>query len=231
MTSTASQEAIEQAARAWDGYYDPPWSLPGMVNHLIKRKVASWAGRLRHGARVLDIGCARGDLPDLIGQKRPDLELVGIDLSPGMARLAKRKFGRLHIAQADGTRLPFAERTFDLVMVMHTLSNLDPEWTAPALLREACRVSRLWIIAEIKVPRILQLQLTIREALVRIPGMRWLARVLFAALPPTLKAEVYIHRPEVLLAGLQEYGRLRPWPLLPTPTRAHLLSRLDSARR
>lgn len=232
MTSMASQEIIEHAAREWDGYYAPPWSLPSLVNLLIKRQVASWASRLPHGARVLDIGCARGDLLDRIGQQRPDLELVGVDLSPGMAQLAKRQFGRLHIAQADGTLLPFPDRTFDLVTVIDWLSNLDPERAAPALIREACRVSRSWVVAEIKVPSILRLQLAIRETLLRLPGMRWLARLLFAALPPTLQAEVYVHphRPEVLLAGLQEYGQLRPWPLLPSPTRVHLLSRPDSPR-
>jgi ubiquinone/menaquinone biosynthesis C-methylase UbiE len=230
MTSKASQETIEWAAREWNGYYDSRWSLPTMVNILLKRKVAAWANQLPHGAQVLDIGCARGDLLDRIGQKRPDLELVGVDLSSGMAKLAKRQFGRLHIAQADGTLLPFADQSFDLVLIMHTLSNLDPERAAPALLREACRVSRSWVVAEIKVPSILQLQLAIRETLVRIPGLRWLARLLFAALPPTLKADVYIHRPKVLLAGLREYGRLRPWPVLPTPTYAHLLSQADSPR-
>ena len=68
---------------------------------------------------------------------------------------------QLRIAQADGTVLPFADRTFHAVIIMHPLSNLNPE-LASAMVHEACRVSGSWVIAEIKDPAILRLQLAIR---------------------------------------------------------------------
>ena len=231
MTQKDSQEAIELAATEREGNYDPPWSLPALVNTLLKRKLASWALELPQGSRVLDIGCARGDLLHLIGKNRPDLELVGVDLSAGMAALAKRRSSRLKIFQADGTRLPFADETFDLVIVMHLLSNLDPERVAPALVREAYRVSRSWMCTEIKVPAILNMQLTIRKVLLGIPGLRLLARFLFA-LPPASSPpiDVYVHQPETLLSGMAERGRIRPWSLLPVPSRMHLVLRREHLR-
>ena len=87
MTQKESQEAIELAATEREGYYDPPWSLPALVNTLLKRKLASWALELPQDSRVLDIGCARGDLLHLIGKNLADLELVGVDRSREWRRL------------------------------------------------------------------------------------------------------------------------------------------------
>lgn len=221
---------MELAARLRGGHYDPPWSLPVIVNAFLKRQLALWlAQRLRKGARVLDLGCARGDLLEQISVKRPDLELVGVDLAPTMAQIAAKRSKSLLIAQADGTRLPFADGTFDVVIIMHLLSNLDPERSAPALVRDAYRVSRGWVFAELKVPAVLNLQLLIRRFLLSIPGGRGLGRFLFALPPKSYPSiDVYVHHPQILLANYEERGLLRPWPLLPVPTRVHIIHKPES---
>ena len=40
------------------------------------------------GCRVLDVGCGGGRHAAMIGDERPDLEIVGIDLSPGQVARA-----------------------------------------------------------------------------------------------------------------------------------------------
>jgi SAM-dependent methyltransferase len=88
------------------------------------------------GARVLEVGCGGGQLLQALAARRPDLRLVGLDLSaagvgpraPTVARLV-----------GDGEQLPFRDRRFDAVVYNGALHHLPN----PALgLAEAARVSK-----------------------------------------------------------------------------------------
>lgn len=90
------------------------------------------AGLLPRGAKVLDVGCGDGLIDRLIGDDRPDLAIEGID-----------RFVRPHThipaTAFDGTQIPFADDSFDVVMFVDVLHHtLHPE----ILLREARRVAR-----------------------------------------------------------------------------------------
>lgn len=222
--SAAAREWADANAAEADGFYDPPNSLPYLVNQRLKRKLLAWATeRLPQGARVLDIGCARGDLLHQLGVVRPDLTLVGIDLVPGMVRVARKNYQELHLAQADGTHLPFETGTFDMVIVMHVLANLDPEEAAPAVVREACRVSKGYVCLELKNRFVLNTQLNIRAVMLKIPLLNRLCLHLFATPHDAQLVEVYAHNPRRLLAGLEEVGRLKAWSVLPTPAYFYLV--------
>lgn len=45
---------------------------------------------LKNGSAVLDIGCGPGNISKYLLDKRPDLDLSGIDMAPNMIALAKR---------------------------------------------------------------------------------------------------------------------------------------------
>lgn len=67
------------------------------------------------GERVLDIGCGTARLTSEIA-KKTDRPVVGVDPSRTMLREAALHFGPLvQLVQADGVRLPFADRSFDAV--------------------------------------------------------------------------------------------------------------------
>ncbi len=83
--------------------------------------------------RVLDIGCGLGGSARLMAQ-RYGCRVVGIDLTADFCRLATALNQRLKQAlpvqflQADASRLPFAERSFDLLVSQHCIMNLpDPQ--------------------------------------------------------------------------------------------------------
>ena len=82
--------------------------------------------------RVLDLGCGTGEFLKRI-RAEFDCDLaVGVDLFAGHLRYAEGP-----VAQADGHRLPFADGSFDFVVVRHLLQAIpDPV----AFLREARRV-------------------------------------------------------------------------------------------
>ena len=94
-------------------------------------------------AAVLDVGTGPGVLLAELAGRRPDLRLVGIDLSADMVAAAGRNlagFGdRASVRTADVTDLPFADGEFDLVVSSISLHHWDhPE----AAVGELARVLR-----------------------------------------------------------------------------------------
>lgn len=94
--------------------------------------------RLRPGDRVLDIGCAKGFLvKDLLAQ---GIEAFGIDVSEyALLACEAEVIGRLHLGSAE--HLPFPDRSFEAVLAINTLHNLDRPRLIEAL-KEMQRVSR-----------------------------------------------------------------------------------------
>ena len=92
----------------------------------------------RAGGRVLDVACGTGvNFPYL----PPDVDLVGIDLSPAMVARARERVAGLgldaEVRQGDATDLPFEDDGFDTVISsLSTCTFPDPI----AVLREMDRV-------------------------------------------------------------------------------------------
>ena len=88
--------------------------------------------------RVLDIGCGTGN--HLLHFRRLGLNINGIDASPYMIDLAKKRLGNrctLNIGMAED--LPYEDNEFDFALLINTLEFLDDPIQA---LREAGRVAR-----------------------------------------------------------------------------------------
>ena len=89
---------------------------------------------------VLDVGCAKGfmlhDLLELI----PDITVSGVDISDYAIENAMDDI-KSKIQVADAKNLPFPDNSFDVVISINTIHNLDRYDCAQAL-REIERVSR-----------------------------------------------------------------------------------------
>lgn len=91
-------------------------------------------------AAILDVGCAKGFMLFDFQQALPNSKLVGVDVSQYALDNAKPEVKHLlRIASAD--KLPFADRSFDLVISINTIHNLELERCKQAL-REIQRVTR-----------------------------------------------------------------------------------------
>ncbi len=97
------------------------------------RTIAAWKPR-----RVLDLATGSGDLAMAIRARNPDAQVVGADFCEPMLREARRK-GVKNLLAADGMRLPFRDRAFDVVTVAFGLRNMA-SWEAAV--REMARLAR-----------------------------------------------------------------------------------------
>ena len=97
---------------------------------------------LRADDRVLDLGIGTGVSLNYYPLDRG--HIVGVDLSSGMLREARKKIreqGRTNasVFQADAMKLPFGDNTFDQIFISHVISVVsDP----CRLVQEAQRVAK-----------------------------------------------------------------------------------------
>lgn len=114
--------------------YDRRWAkyIEASVRETLRRV------EVRDGERVLDVGCGTGALLEAIARRAPGARLAGIDLSPAMLAVARRRLaGRAALTAGDATHLPLASGRFDLVLSSSALHY----WPDPvAVLVEIARV-------------------------------------------------------------------------------------------
>jgi 2-polyprenyl-3-methyl-5-hydroxy-6-metoxy-1,4-benzoquinol methylase len=96
------------------------------------------------GLRTLDLGCGTGELTVLM--KLLGFEATGIDVQAEDIRLAQLLAEENGLAASmfvrhEGGRLPFANASFDIVMMISVLEHLDDQ-TLRALLPELARICR-----------------------------------------------------------------------------------------
>ncbi len=91
--------------------------------------------------RILDVGCGTGSvLGWLNDQGVPASNLIGIDLLPARLEVARDTFPAITFVEANAEKLPFRERSFDLVLVFTVFSSILDRDMASNVADDICRV-------------------------------------------------------------------------------------------
>lgn len=101
--------------------------------------------------RVLDLGCATGEVGLEIRARIPDAEITGVEVDPAMAAVAAGRIDRVvtaNLDDVDAIVAELADRRFDAIVAGDILEHLVDPWTvlrglAPVLADDA------WIVASL----------------------------------------------------------------------------------
>jgi SAM-dependent methyltransferase len=114
-------------------------------------KAVSLGTPIRSG---LDLPCGTGRLFPWLLQRQ--LQFVGADISLEMMQAAWSKVGsgpssevRFTLVQCDGEHLPFKDRSFDAVFSLRFMFHV-PREVRIRILQEMSRVSRRWLLADVR---------------------------------------------------------------------------------
>jgi ubiquinone/menaquinone biosynthesis C-methylase UbiE len=117
-----------------------------------KRAADDVAAAAPAGGVVLDAGCGSGRLAALIASRRPDLQVQGVDLEPGMVTVAAQRAEqedlaeRVHFTAADLADLPLPDDSVDLVVSTASLHHwADPAAVIDSLHRVLRPGGEMWI--------------------------------------------------------------------------------------
>lgn len=115
------------------GYkYDPKWWKP-----VVQRFIEYYA--LDNNSKILDVGCAKGFMLNDFLEALPGMKVVGLDISDYTLQNAMPSV-KPYLVKGTAEQLPFADKSFDLVISIATIHNLDFEGVKKSL-REIERVS------------------------------------------------------------------------------------------
>ena len=121
-------------------YFAPFYDVLVSPFRRTRREVAALAEVGRDSA-VLDVATGTGE--QAVAFAATGADVIGVDLSEQMLRIARRKngFSKLRFQRADAVELPFAEASFDLVCISFALHEM-PESVREAVLHDMARVTK-----------------------------------------------------------------------------------------
>ena len=137
---TDEERAYYSFSRRAYAIFAPVYDAVVFPFRTLRHDVASTVD-LRAGARLLDVATGTGQQAFAFAKKAR--EVVGIDLSEAMLRIARRKnqFPNVTFQQADAAELPFDEASFDASCVSFALHEM-PASVRERVVREMARVTK-----------------------------------------------------------------------------------------
>lgn len=123
------------------------------------------------GQVVLDVGCGTGWFAAGLQRARPDVRVIGLDLSAGMLGKA-RQAGADRLVQGDASRLPLTDESVDVVVGRGVLHHLPDPAAALIEWRRVVRPEGVVVLSSEPTPIVETHGAWLLRGLLALPGMR-----------------------------------------------------------
>jgi ubiquinone/menaquinone biosynthesis C-methylase UbiE len=128
----------EQTAKHYEAYYETKYKR---ADQLEKRLLTQFFSNFSDVKNVLEVGCGTGHFTRWI--ESLGLESMGVDKSKSMLKEAKAMWPQGTLLQTEGSRLPFKDKSVDVVAFITSLEFMP---NATLAICEAARVGKIGII-------------------------------------------------------------------------------------
>jgi ubiquinone/menaquinone biosynthesis C-methylase UbiE len=103
---------------------------------------------IKDGMSVLDVGCFNGRDLARLKYRHPGVRFTGVDIQPKCVDYCTNQWPDIEFLLADAAKLPFRNKSFDIVYCNNMLCELDAV-TREAAIKEMSRVGKAVYICDI----------------------------------------------------------------------------------
>lgn len=139
MTASATPTAEFDYDSGWKAWDD--MKRYGPMSRHTRRLIAKMIEDLEFSS-VLDVGCGQGSPLEEIAERRPGLELAGVDISTQAVELARQRLPEATFSVLDLTQGAL-NRRFDLIICSDVLEHIEDDQTA---LRNIRKMANRWFL-------------------------------------------------------------------------------------
>jgi ubiquinone/menaquinone biosynthesis C-methylase UbiE len=133
-----SQYTQQQTPKEYERYYETKYKRADILE---KKLLIKLLGMFQNVTNLLEVGCGTGHFTRWMDAT--ELECYGVDISVPMLKEAKKLWINGRLLQAEGSRLPFKDKSIDIVTYI-TSFEFMPD--AAFALGEAARVAKKGVI-------------------------------------------------------------------------------------
>lgn len=130
-SSKSKKEQVEEMFDNISGKYD-------VLNRLLSFKIdVRWRKKLiqrlgdKEAFKLIDIATGTGDLAIEIAKQKPNIQIIGFDLSQKMLEIGKKKIekaglsNQIEMMKGDAENMPFEDASFDMATVAFGVRNFE----------------------------------------------------------------------------------------------------------
>lgn len=122
MENTENQNAVNLFNKLADSYQLRFFSVDA-----YQQDLDNFLNLVKPNSNILDVACGPGNISHYLLKKRPDLNLLGIDLAPNMINLAQTNNPDAHFRVYNALELEALNQSFDAIIVGFLFPYLSKE--------------------------------------------------------------------------------------------------------
>ena len=125
MTLEKNPDKIKKLFDEISPYYDFLNNIISFFTHYLFKIIAIKDLKIKNNSKILDLACGSGDITKIISKISPNTNVIGLDFSSEMLKIARKKNPNKKFILGDATDLKFGESEFDYITIFFGLRNIQ----------------------------------------------------------------------------------------------------------